>query len=166
MRVRHCISAGFFPISIWSLFHPIIFVCSSDSLEIAERSREKQKRVTSASPTPSDISADHRSDGDAVSSTKRKHRKSKKSKHKKSKHHKRRKPSDHGRGDDEELEEGEAADDDDEEDEDDEGASKSRRDRYRRHRRRNKSSDPEDGEEVDSGSESEVYEREPKRKRR
>ncbi|THD21003.1 Pre-mRNA-processing factor A [Fasciola hepatica] len=138
----------------------------SEPAEITERNREKQKRSASTSPTPSDVSADHRSDGDAGSSTKRKHRKAKKSKHKKSKHHKHRKASDHGRGDDEELEEGEAADDDDDEDDDDEGASKSRRDRHRRHRRRNKSSDPEDGEELDSGSESEVYEREPKRKRR
>ncbi|KAG5451747.1 Pre-mRNA-processing factor 40 B [Clonorchis sinensis] len=130
--------------------------------ESVDKREKNKKRVTPASPDHSDASGAHISDGDvAGGSGKRKHRKSKKSKHRKSKHRKHHKAESRQAGG-EELEEGEAADDDDE----GEATEEDTRHRRRKHRRRARSSDPEDGEEVDSGSEDEeTYERESKRKR-
>ncbi|KAA3676457.1 pre-mRNA-processing factor 40 [Paragonimus westermani] len=134
-----------------------------------QRKRVKdRKRVASSSPNPSEASANRQSDVDlgTTDASKRKHRKSKKSKRKKSKHHKHHKQSSSRRPGDEELEEGEAADDDDEEDDEAAAAEDRENRRSRKKHRRAQSSDPEDGEEVDSISEDEVYERESKRKRR
>ncbi|KAF6777589.1 hypothetical protein AHF37_02620 [Paragonimus kellicotti] len=142
----------------------------TDMMEAPEqRKRAKdRKRVASSSPNPSEASANRQSDVDlgTTDSSKRKHRKSKKSKRKKSKHHKHHKQSSSHRPGDEELEEGEAADDDDEEDDEAAAAEDRENRRSRKKHRRAQSSDPEDGEEVDSVSEDEVYERESKRKRR
>ncbi|KAF7259192.1 hypothetical protein EG68_06386 [Paragonimus skrjabini miyazakii] len=142
----------------------------TDMMEAPEqRKRTKdRKRVASSSPNPSEASANRQSDVDlgTTDSSKRKHRKSKKSKRKKSKHHKHHKQSSSHRPGDEELEEGEAADDDDEEDDEAAAAEDRENRRSRKKHRRAQSSDPEDGEEVDSVSEDEVYERESKRKRR
>ncbi|KAF8569421.1 hypothetical protein P879_04596 [Paragonimus westermani] len=133
-----------------------------------QRKRVKdRKRVASSSPNPSEASANRQSDVDfgTTDASKRKHRKSKKSKRKKSKHHKHHKQSSSRRPGDEELEEGEAADDDDEEDDEAAAAEDHENRRNRKKHRRAQSSDPEDGEEVDSVSEEEVYERESKRNR-
>ncbi|CAH8853167.1 unnamed protein product [Trichobilharzia szidati] len=158
-----------------------------------EVDQKRKKETVSPSPAPSNDSRAQKSDdgsGDKRASQKhRKHRKSKKSKHRKSKHHsKHRKGTDNKRPDDE-LEEGEAADDDDDDDDNDEdgggdsanpeavaaaggGGDANKRQRRHRHggggggRRQSRTSDPEDGEELDSTSDGEVYDHDSKRKRR
>ncbi|CAL8106225.1 unnamed protein product [Calicophoron daubneyi] len=152
---------------------------SSGNNEVGDTDRYREgskKHAASISVSPSEVSGDRKSDGeiDETSSKRRRH-KSKKSKHKKSKHHRHHKLSTERSRKDDELEEGEAADDDEDDDENNSNPDQNSRGggdtnegkrRHRRHNRRPRSSDPEDGEEVDSGSEGEFYDRDLKRRRR